>query len=317
MKRLGWYVMMLAAWAGSVRGGGFNPERISADASWVVHVDLAGFKKTQLGGFVWKQLMGEDVSRKLAAFDAIFNFDPRRDVTSVTVYGKDANPQGGVLFLRGTFDGKRLATLVQANDGYAARTHGAHTLHVWKDKKQGGGASATYGTVLGDNTVVVSATEKELKAALDVLDGKAGAAAAGGKLGDLSAVEGSPFFMVVAHLADMQAVQPRAVMFKHATSARVAMDEKAGRLTATVVMNMTAADKALQMQTVAQGLVAFGQMAARKHPELGKLADAVKISVNGTTIKATLSYPVADMIKAMELQLEKVREGIRKGDGGR
>lgn len=316
MKRMLMGLMVLVCVVGSGYAGEFNPERVSADARWVAHLDLAGFQKTQLGKYIWKRLSSDAVERKIAAFAAIFNADPRKDLTSLTVYGRDATPRSAVLFIQGTFDGKRLTTLVKANDTYTSSTYGAdHVLHSWKETRHNT-IQTTHGTLLADNTIVISASADVLKAALDVLDGRAKNVGSGGIVGDVAALGGRPFFVAVAKLEGLPGGSPNAAILKDATSARVVIDEEEGRLKAAMALEMVDAAKANQMVTMANGLVAFGQMAATKNPEIGKLAAAIRISVNEATFKATLSYPVVDLISAMEDGFRKFKEGMKKGGGG-
>ena len=65
--------------AGQCWGGTFRSTQVSSGATWVVHADLEQLRQTQLGAFVTNELSAGPLADKLAAFAAVFGFDPRKD----------------------------------------------------------------------------------------------------------------------------------------------------------------------------------------------------------------------------------------------
>ena len=60
--------------------GALKKKTVSADTKWVMHADIENFKNTQIGSYILGELGKEGANKKLAAIQAIFNFDPRKDL---------------------------------------------------------------------------------------------------------------------------------------------------------------------------------------------------------------------------------------------
>lgn len=298
MKRMamvsGLAVAMVAAAA--ALGAPLNERDVAADARWVVHADLANLKATSLGAHLLQTLQEEPAERKLAAIQAVFRFDPRRDLDAVTMYGQDQNGDDGVALLRGAFDQNHVLTLLRANDNYEAAAHGAHTVHSWVDQKASG-AVRMYGAFYDARTVVVGRSGAKVAAALDVLDGGAPSLAGSGQVvaGQEPAVNG--FFFVVVDLAAMAGARPEAAILKGARAASMEFTETAGQVLASLTVNAQDAQTAAQIQSAAQGMLALAALNQEQNPALAQLAQSIGVVLQDTAVVATLRQPAAQVVE--------------------
>jgi len=287
------------------RGGAapFQSAQVSDTARWVVHADVEGLKATQIGAYVWGKLNEGDAAAKLGAVTAMLGFDPRKDVSTVTLYGKSKDPAQSVALVTGTFQQDHLVALLKGNDTYEALTHGTYTVHSWiDDKKPADGRQ--YGCFHGANRVLMSRGLDMLKEALDVLDGKHAALKDGRAFGAVLPVQ-APFFMAGADMDDASALNPNAQVLKQAQSGQMALAEQAGTLSLSVQLLSRDASAASNIQAVAQGMVAMAQLNAQQNQDLAQIAQAVKLTLDGTTVRLDFAYPSQKLITMAEDALAK------------
>src|SRR5262252_3017054 len=72
---------------------------VPADPAWVLHVDCDALRPTVLGQYLLSELEKPDAQDKFAAFQSIFNFDPRKQVHGLTLYSTGSAPEDGVLLV--------------------------------------------------------------------------------------------------------------------------------------------------------------------------------------------------------------------------
>jgi len=281
-------------WAGPVQLG-----QISSEAKWVAHLDLTRLAGTQTGSWLYDQLNSEEAGTKFAAFQAVFNFDPRRDLDSITLFSGGEDPEKGVMLIHGRFDPQRLVTLVKANDSYGSSLYRNAVIHNWVDEKNVDSGVKSFGCVCPDGTVILSDQESLVRLALDVRDGVRPSLATGGSF-TLPAPQDSAFFIAVADYASIRNVNPQAAMFQQAKTGAFWMGETAGIM--EMVMALDAADSgtAQQLQMIAQGLVALMMLQAQQNPELAQLAQATRVQLEQTTVQMRASIPAPQLIRWMQ-----------------
>lgn len=306
MKRLA--VVVLAGLAASQAfGGAFQSAQVSESARWVVHADLDLLKQTQVGGFLMDQLNTGDMADKVAAMAAILQFDPRKDLNSITLYGKSKTPDDGIVLFAGKFNVNQLVTLLKANDTYQASQYGNHAVHSWVDDKKP--AQDRKYAAAHSGKILITKGLPMLQEALDVLDGKhASIDAAETFGGDLPVRD--PFFMAGSEIPGLGG-QAEAQILNQTKSGRVAMGEKDGVMTVSLSMVATNDAVAGQMHSIAQGLVAMGLMRQDKDPRLAELLQSTKLSLDGAQVKLDMVCPSEKVIAMLRQAFAK-----RVGKGG-
>jgi hypothetical protein len=306
--------MGLAAACVSVRAGGFQTSDVSASAKWVAFADCEAIKTTQIGTHILAKLQSEDAKNKLAAVQAMFNFDPRTDLSSVTLYGEKQGQSDAVAIVHGKFDTDRLVVLLKGNETYEAETFGARTIHSWIDDKapQGG---RSYGALAATGTVVIGRNSACVKQALDVLDGRAPALDMASVLGKRLPGEKAPMFVAGADLAGLAPLDPNAAVIQKAKAGNLVLSEQNGTLQGVAQLVAPEAQTAQQIQQVLSGMIAAGLLNAEQNPEIGRLAEATAVAVNGETVTLTLKFPVAAAIEMIDKHAGKAVHRRRGGAG--
>src|SRR5271155_3063307 len=147
---------------------------VASDPVWVLHVDCDALRPTAVGQFILSEMDKAGAGSKLAAFEAIFGVDPRKQLHGVTVYS-GGQQEEGVLLVYADFDPNRLEMLAQSADDPKSTRHNSHVIHSWIDNKKkpkDGVQPRTYAAIEGSR-VIFGQREDVVAAALDVLDGTA------------------------------------------------------------------------------------------------------------------------------------------------
>ena len=286
--------------------GPMNPRYVAASAAWVLHLDLDLLKQTEVGKVVMDELNTEDAVRKLAALQAVFKFDPRKDLAGITVYGPDGKPEHGAAILRGSFDADRIVTLLRASDGYQSTSRGNTVIHSWTDANNPD-PTRTYGAVAPDGAVALGRSAAAVGSAVDVLAGRAPCVTRSATLGRFDFPAGRPFLCVAADAAVVPTNGPAAAMSlgQRTRAIEARLEESGGTLRARVTVEKETPELAVQLEQTMRGIIAIGMLQGRQQsPEAAKLADAIRIDTRGSAVDFVLSMPAADAVAFVRGQIE-------------
>ncbi len=272
---------------------------IAANATWVAHADFDRLSDTTFGQYLLDELQKPALEPKFAAFQALFRFDPRRDLRSVTMYGVGANHEDVVALINGRFDTDHLVTLVKANDTYQSSPHRQYTIHSWidnKKKKPDGAGPRTYAAIHPSGNVIIGRSAELVGLGLDVLDGQAHSLKDGGAFADLDGATNAVIFMAGADFAAISTLDPKAAVLQKTKSGSLTVAENGDDVEARLRVEADDAATAGQIQTIARGLVALMNLQT-KDPDAARLAQATTITLNGTVVTANLRLPAIDIIR--------------------
>ncbi len=296
----------IAAVVTQVMAGQYKSSDISSDAKWVVHADLAQLRATQFGGHLLEKMRSEDAQNRFAAFQAIFNFDPRTDLDGLTLYGYGKTKQkDGVLIAKGRFDGERLVTLVKANETYEPHSLGGFTVHSWIDKKEAAKAAVqgcdpkrSYGCVYADGVILISDSCENVGKAIEVLAGRATSLQQENPLGIQPPAAG--FLTATAITSKMKNVDPKAAILKRANGLSLSLGEVDGLMSGTFVLDAHDARAVTNLKKIVDGMIGLALLNEETNPGAAKLAEAASVQLTGTRLQITLAAPVEDMIRCAE-----------------
>jgi len=297
MKRAGLMAAAVLA-AGTAWAGAFDAARVPAGATWVVHADLSALRPTPMGQFLVNELGSGVAGNKLAAFAAIFGFDPLKDLQTITLCGKSKDPTQSVVMVAGAFDKDRLVTLLEANDTYESQPFGAYTIHSWVDEKKPA-EGRQYGCVHPSGTLVISHGREMIEETLQVLDGKRPSLDAG-KVFGAELLSAAPFFMAGANAMGGADGAPSAAVLKQADAAQLSLSEQGTDLVLRARLTARDGQGANNMLAVAQGMIAVAMLGQEKNPALAQLAQAAQVRLDGKTVRVDIVYPEARAIAAIE-----------------
>jgi hypothetical protein len=282
-----------------------QPADVAANPAVVAHVDFDAFKATTIGKAVLAQANTEDINKALAAFQAISSFDPRTQWHGLTCYITSEKAQNGVLLLYADFDSNRLVALAQTMPDYHSVTNGSHLIHNWIDeKKKANGGEPNVSAAIAGNRVIFGQNVSAVEGALEVLDGKTPNLT--GSLADLHFTAGD-FLQGMVDKFDFANKDPNSAILKGCRKLRLEVSETKDHLVAILNLQADDADKATQIGSIGQGLLALGKLQADKTAAM-KLANSVAIKQDGDNVSATLSIANADVEELIKAAQEKKAE---------
>jgi hypothetical protein len=287
----------LPAWAGPLQRAD-----VSADPAWVLHVDCDSLRPTAIGQYLLAEMEKPEARAKFAAFQTIFNFDPRKQLHGLTLYSTGKAPKDGVLLVYADFDPDRLVTMAKAAKNYQSTPYKQHVIHNWIDQKkksQDEVKPRVYAAIQGGHIVVFAQQEARVARALDVLDRAAPNLAGSGLFKQLGASGSSSFLEAAARKLDLPDAGPNAALLRLAKMARLQMGAAQGKLKATLNLETSDEDVARQMASVGQGLLALMKL-QKDNPGSVKLAEALTLKQDGAGVVASLAISTDEAIELMK-----------------
>lgn len=299
LKKVFYVVGSLLASGLATYAGPLRRSDVAAAASWVLHLDCDGLRPTAVGKYILGQLDQSEAADKLAAFQTIFGFDPRKQLHGLTLYGSGTN---GVLLVDADFDADQLTTLAKAATDYQSTDYKGHVVGSWiddKDKKKHGTPPRTYGVIRGKQ-VIFGKQESNITQALDVLDGRVPNLASSSSFSQLGAKEDANILEGAARDLQLSDPGPQAAILRMARLITLQVKETQPQLSATLSLEAKDASTASEVSAMAGGLLAFVKL-QQDNAVAAKIAKVLQIHQDGAIITASLTLPddeVVDAIKA-------------------
>jgi hypothetical protein len=286
----------------TVSGGPLQRSDVSAQTAWIVHLDVDRLRPTAVGQHLLAEMDKPEARSGFAVFQSMLNFDPRKQLHGLTLYGTGASPETGVLMVYGDFDPDRLISTVQGAQDYQSSPYKTHVIHNWIDDKKkavNGVKPRVYGAVQGKNIVLLAQQEAVVAKALDVLDHTTPGLAGGNVFPQLGASGNTSVIQAAARKLDIPDSAPQAAVLRLAKGAFLQIGEAEGRAKATLNLETSDPDVAQLMATVGHGLVALMKL-QRDNPGTQKLAEAFSLKQDGAHVIATLAMPTGEVVDLMK-----------------
>lgn len=291
---------------------------VPANPAWVLHLNCDSLRPTAIGQFILSEMDKPEKQAKLAVFQNLFSFDPRKQLHGATLYSVGTAPADGVLLVYADFDADRLTTLAKAAEDSQHTSYKQHVIYNWidKDKKPRNGVKSRVYAAIDGRRVVFGQREARVAQALDVLDGASPSLVSGQTFPELGAGGSTGFLEGVARKLDMPDSDPNAAIFRLSKQMRLQVGEAQGQLSATLVLDANDEQVAGQMATVAQGLLALVKLQKEK-PEAVKLANALALKQEGSRVVAKLTFPASEVIELIKADAaRKAQKKAEKEDAG-
>jgi hypothetical protein len=275
---------------------------LPADVAWWVHVDIDRLKQTEVGRFIFGELDKPEAQARFAAFQAIFNFDPRHNLRACVLYGRGQKPEDAVLLLHGGFDAERLLTLARAGQNYQSTPHRHHAVHGWTDRKhaaQEGEKPRRYGAIHPGGWVVMGQTQTRVTEALDVLDGLTPSLASSNDFSQWTVDTSQTAVLAAARRIEGLDADPRAAFLKHSSQYSLAIGETGAALFAEVCLTTNDEATAEQVCAIVHGLKALVTL-KRDDPNAAKIASGLSIAQTGAQVVISLQLASAEVVQALQ-----------------
>lgn len=311
-------VLVLAATA-TLRGEPLDPGRVPAGAKWLAHIDFDALRKASLAQKVYDSWISQNPQKhrfQLEQFQKAFGVDPINDIHDVTIHGTVFAEGSGVAVVRAGGDPKRLLRLLSFAADYQTDEYGKHTLHRWTENKGKPNEHTTTGCFHGPadaphTVAVVGRRADEVKAALDVLDGKSPSLDSP-EAGDTSPLKQDvpPGTVLVARAVELaKAPLPLKSPFMRKTEQlALAAGQYDGEVFVQAKLVAGEPEVADQVQAAIEGLRAVVLLQRSENENLVEVLQAVKVDTAEATVSVEWRMTVDKLLKLLEEEWEKRRK---------
>ncbi len=285
---------------------------VAGDPAWLVHLDFDGLRSTTIGSFIQTEMNKPEAQAKLAAFQALFNFDLRTQLHGVTLYGPSTLPAEAVMLVYVDADADRLITLAKAAKDAQNTTYKQHVIYSWADDKKGhhGSGHRVYAAIKGGRVIFGQRADR-VGQALDVLDGAATSLAAGQAFPQLGATGDTSYIEAAARKLDIASSDPNAAMLRLSKLVRFQLAEAQQQVSATLTLEANDEEVAANMASIGNGLISLMKL-QREKPEAVKFADALSLKQNDVEVAVSFKLPAGDLIEMMKA--EAARKAKRQAE---
>lgn len=285
----------------SAPADGLKRERLPAEVDFVVHLDLEGFKRTEL----WKHLAasGEGLDLdldELGEFQEEFGLDPLTDVRAVTLYKVASEEDPTVVLFSSTDKVDQALAKLQKEEHYRRVLESGIELHTFQ-ADEGDEAMFAYVHAVGAERVVVLASQKEsaLRAAR-VLRGQDVNHQSAGQLLTLAPASGSFLYVAAAEIPHLAEYTPASQVFGLAQGIQLDLGEAGGFLRGHMGVNTKSTEDALNISNVLNGLVSLARLAGSEAGEALELLTGLRLSTRGSEVTLDFEYEVQRLLELLQ-----------------
>jgi hypothetical protein len=279
-------------------------ERVPADVDLVVHLDLEGFKQTQVWKHVLATLEREELEEGLEDLQELksrFGIDPLTDVRAVTLFKIEAEEEPTVvLFSTSTAVDEALKRFQKEGD-YERVTASGVELHTWGALDSAGERVFAYlHTGAGaERVVVLSGNQDSAVHAARVLRGEDPSHARAGTALKLAPAPGSFLYVAtntIPHIEDTPASQ----VFGLAQGIQLDLGEAGGLLRAHMGITTASPKDATDISNVMNGLISLARLAGAELGEALEILTGIRLNTRGSEVLFDFEFEVERLLEIFQ-----------------
>jgi hypothetical protein len=279
--------------------------QVAADAGWLVHLDVDGLRQAALFQKAYHKLVEDqpNFAKQLDALHTLLAMDVRRDLHGITVYGKRLGAAEGVLLVHADLDPKALAAKAQWLPEHKIIAYGAYELHTWADADGKDPRRTLAGAFYRPTLAVFAPGVDELKAALDVLDGRSPRLAGDSPLA-CTVPPNTALLARAVRLADAE-LPFKSPLVTQSETIGIALGEHEGAWFGEARLTVQSAETAGQIRAILEGLRAMGELQADGDAEVKALLRRFRVQPADRTITVEFRAPVEAVWGLVEREWNK------------
>ena len=310
-RMMGMAGVLVVAWVALAQAGPVQFKEVSADATWLAHVDVDAMRSSVVVEKLYNACVkGEKLAQCFDKMAEKCGMDPRKDLHDVTLYGRKMACGHGVLIIQADMDKEVLKQKAEKAPNHQTAKHRGHEIHTWTHKK--GGEKKNIAAALHQSDVLVLASSVDLlETALDVLDGRKASLKPGKKPLAKKVPKGTMFLARATNIDESQMAKknPLCAQLTCLDYAEGEHDKQwSGRL-AISAENDEIADR---LETALKGFRATCWLHLERAPQLQQILDEVKIDRDEDTVEVKFQAPVEKVASAMPEACEMIRKRMAK-----
>jgi len=258
---------------------------ISADANWVVNIDMKKFTSTRLYELLMNDESTVKIRKRTDKHIRKFKFDPFKDITSITAYGTGKDEEKTVVCLSGNFNKDHILSVLEEETEHKEISYGKHIIYSW--------GHDDFGVFVDSNFVLLSGSEEAIKTALDVISGKKENLSSSPMMNYVKEIPADAFLMaVVDDISSLAGKHEKAVILKKTGMASFSIMEKKEDIAINLKFTTGSSEDAKNVEQMIKGLIAFANLQLKEKKEELELLQRLNISIDGNRIRMGFTYPV-------------------------
>lgn len=292
--------------ASTALAGEANTSAIPDSAKWVVHVDVAAVTASGIANGVINIMTGKNSPLPAADVQKVVDgWKFAGNIHSLTLYGPGPDEADAIAIVTAKYDENTIKNMLKIDAQNATVAHGGHVIYTFAGKDKAGRPRDQYGCFYNNTTMLGGANIAKVKAALDVLDGKAGAKALAkdNPLTAMIAPSKGSFLVVAAADVNRMVAQaakdnpdPATAMLAKAQDLRFEVGQLEANMYVNANATMLAEEDAKTVQTMLNGLIAMAMFRGGNDPAAMKLLQAIQVGCKGKNVSVDISFPVETIL---------------------
>lgn len=259
---------------------------IPHDAQWALYLNVEKMTSTQLGQYFMKKDHFA-LKWKRDFMKRSFEFDPARDIQSLTIFWSGNMGQEPAVCVKGRFDRENLLVMLKEVEGHREIPYGNIVIHHW------GGDE--FGAFYDKNMIVFSESEKSLKSALDVLTGKKKGSSIFQRIDPKISLQDVFMAAFATNIPELKKFD-RSFILEKMKSMNMTAAERGDKIDIRLNLMTVAAEDAKNMQHVIRGLMAMADLKLEETESELRITDIVRINAEGNKLNLQLAYPVEELL---------------------
>jgi hypothetical protein len=279
-----------------------SKSQISAEAKWVLHLDLEQFGPSETCRILLKESgKGDKFKTALDHYRTLLGVDPLKALANITLYGEEVSGTRGVALIRGAIPAKALTARLSTYPEYTTRKVSGSTVHQWKDRTSSAQMNAC---LFSSSLTVITSDATSMDAALGILNGSRP------NLGSLknptltipAPMTGAFLTAASCGYAGASPHPLKAMLLRNTTCATMQVAESQGITDATIALAAVSSDAAFQIQQILNGLIVSAAF-TDESSGLAKLAELSEVKRQDCLVNLRVHCPTRDATSALAATL--------------
>ncbi|MEQ1894694.1 MAG: hypothetical protein ABL998_19300 [Planctomycetota bacterium] len=285
--------------SGSI-GDQLRKDRLPADVDFVMHLDLEGFKATELWKLAQKDGDFHAEFDELKEVEERFGLNPLTDVRAITLYKVEKEEDPTVVLLSTSAKVDAALEKLRGEAGYRRLSEGKIELHTWKERNQDDENVFAYLHGSGDERVVVLASKRESALhAARVLRGEDVSLARSGTGLTVAPASGSFLYMSAASLSALDEFAPASQVLGLAQGLQFDVGEAGGLLQAHMGLAAADADKAFHLSNTVNGFISLAYLAGQELGDVLELLSGLKVRAQGANVTMDFEFELDRLVEIL------------------
>lgn len=295
-------MIMSLAVAQQALAGSVVPAHVGADAKWYGHVDFEAMRDLQpVKDWMGKVAADERHAAKIDEMTQKLGMNPMEDMLGATLYATQYEGDVGILLLnlRKIDQAKVLAEVKEKHPDIKSEEYNGRTLHTWSGKRKSKQMELA-GAFAGPQLIVVGSGVADVRAALDVIDGKKP-----GLKPDSELMKGQTLDVLFSSRAldvpDGYRKVTRCPILRVSRAAEAMWtNDKQGKVTGQYAFVADTPENAASFKAITEGFAAMAMLRYGELPEVKKLTQGLAYKVENSTFTVSWSTTIDEVQAAVD-----------------